>query len=255
MAVQATRILVALLVGAAVVCGVIVTSIAVSRANALTAKKAALETRVATLVTAVAALQSELDTLPPPAPAGQGEAERYIETAHAVLLEPSGYNGVPIDVALFYTKNGSRVRLVVTLPDGYPSEAGVAVNYQAFEASYVLPAWACRGDARTGPDPYASFGVFQRGGTYFFVSDDLAADRAIQQLLFDNDVFYDGNQGILGITSLTPVFTDHDVWLGVSGCANYNETHCLPDFIVEIVLTLFYQPDIDAWDAHYDAAV
>jgi hypothetical protein len=222
---------------------------AVNTDKALAVKEAALETQVTALTKTVAALQTELDNLPPPAPATGSEAERYIETVTTLLTQPTGYNETSIAFALFYTKNESRVRVVITLPEGYLLSAADTVNADLFEAVAVLPAWACRVDARSDV-AFSSWIVKSRGG-FYFSTDSIDDNHSQKQTSLDNNP---GDQGSWQASELTEDFIGNTVWLGVNECGNYNETHCFADFVAELVLTLSYQPDIDAWDAQYDAA-
>jgi hypothetical protein len=201
---------------------------------AIDAQLAVLDAQIADLNTTTSGTASDLQ-------------ERFIETMYAAITDPTGYAGVRLRNDLYYAKNGSRVRMVLTLPDGYLKAAAVAVDHNGFFAAGVLPAWACRIDSR--PDlSYNSISITDRGGFWFVTGT--ANDKDQQQMAIDNNPV---DQGFWQLVAMNTIFTGLDVYLGVDECNNFNATACFPDYIGEMVTTLIYQPDIDAWDAQYDA--
>ena len=227
---------------------------------ALAAQLAALTARVDALTTALdhdeealAALSDEVDELMNNVSSSSAGEERFIETVLTTLDQPPSYNGVPIQFDYFYTKNGSRLRVEVSLPVGYLRTAATATFQSGdhlFDAEGVLPAWACRLDTRGSEILDFSWKRATFGN--FFRTNDYGDEEHIDQMDLDNAPVGQGYWQCHEDNYTS--FAELEVYLGTNECNSYNTTACFPDYIGPLITVLTYQPDIDAWDAHYDAA-
>ncbi len=171
--------------------------------------------------------------------------ERLIMTVSTVLTKPTGYAGVKLNVAYYYKKDEYRVRVVATLPNGYPIDAGVNVDFPIIYAHNILPAWACRGDDN---DVFASFYQSETG---FFTGTTDELEITPTWMHIHNAP---STLGELFIATPNYVFTGDDIYLGNTGCANSNETWCFVYYIGEMTFRLRLAADRTAWAAQYDAA-
>ncbi len=180
----------------------------------------------------------------------EGREERYITTVESVVSAPSNLAGIALAFDYHYKKAENRVRLVVSLPNGYLISAVGSSDSATVNALAVLPEWAMTieplYDVPAGT--YFAKGV----GVYATVGNpDLGLSYLVMQL--DNENATDP-LGTWTLHSDDDTINNNDVWLGQNGCwLNVNETHCLRDVIGELVFFLSSPVDITAWNAQYDA--
>ncbi len=171
--------------------------------------------------------------------------ERYITTVHSSIDEPTSYAGVKLDFAYHYKKDENRVRVAISLSDGYPYSAATDLSdTPTVNANNVLPTWACHANPLSSDDT-ASF-MAQVSDTT--ISGWIANSRLINTP--------DGN-GYWQLNWVDDSFFEEELYLGMSECSkNYDDDAemCLADFLLTMEFRLLSPIDITAWGAKYDAA-
>jgi hypothetical protein len=176
--------------------------------------------------------------------------ERYITTQRTVIDTPASYAGVKIDFAYYYKKDENRLRVVVTLPEGYPLTAGNTVSdARLISAHNTLPAWAAHTDKRVSYDIGYSYS-FNDVGEYAQLDDDFAV---VVYMYVNNDVDTQGYWEI-GPNDNTVDTTGNSYWLSSTFCAPDDGTKCLDHYIGELTFRFNAAVDRTAWGLKYDAA-
>ncbi len=174
--------------------------------------------------------------------------ERFIVSVSSTIVFPTSYAGVAIKVDYYYKKDAKRLRVVASLPTGYPLTAfDDTADTPIVVAAGVLPEWACRlqplADGNDGA--YSLFAA----DTGMFLYHEVYQPPTVMQLTnrpsaLGELAFYDGIDTILGDV---PV-------LGNANCQVGDDVNCAPDTIGELVAYLHGAADVKAWATHYDAA-
>ena len=182
--------------------------------------------------------------------AGGLHQERYITSVLTSFTAPTTYIGVNISFDYFYKKDETRLRVVMSLPNGYSYGAADNSDSTALVAEGVLPAWACH-TSPLSEDPRWSFYVPVRGN----FGKDSTATAILDTATFQNSII---EQGKLTVYSGEfPALTGHNLFAGVSGCdgAWRDDTSvCLADAMGEVIFKLTAPVDVTAWNSKYDAA-
>ncbi len=179
----------------------------------------------------------------------EGREERYITTVESVLATPSSYADVAVNFDYYYRKAEHSVRLVVTLPDGYPQAAAYpgTSDSSSVTALAVLPLFAMTLDERSDQQPGTY--LVQAVGVYGYVGDSVS--YLVMSLENSNAT---DPQGTWALSSDNGAITDANIYLGQQECYyNFNSTHCFADKIGELVYMLTAPVDLAAWGAQYDA--
>ena len=220
----------------------------------LAAATAALDSDIGDVNDTVTALSTALDAVDIKA----GNRERFIETVVPTIFHPVSYANANVTLRFdyFYTKSEHRLRVTISLPDGYNSTVATTLTDgdHIFDATGVMPVWACNND--TSLSQSASWFIYARGD-YFQTYTNTTLDNMEDFMVLSNDMFEDLHCGDwVTLPSDRSFFDDNnlDAWLGANGCLLYNDTSCFPDFVGEMVTVLTFPADIEVWDAHYDLA-
>ncbi len=180
---------------------------------------------------------------------GSVHQERYITTVHTVLEIPVEYAGVKLNLAYYYKKDEARLRIVASLPEGYPDAASVNddnVNY--VRAKKAFPPWACHLNPLSDDTDWSIY-AWDSGNYGFF--DGTQADAAT--MFVDNDPDVQGYWQIISNTAVD--LGANTIYLGNTACtAYYNDTYCFADTIGQMSFVLNAPIDRAAWATHYDAA-
>ncbi len=176
-------------------------------------------------------------------------AERHIATVSATVSAPTSYIGVKLAFAYYYKKDENRVRVVITLPEGYPTSAIDTSDWIEFEAHHVLPTWACH----VNPLATATYSSFEVA-TSASLGEDATAGILLDGTYLDNNPAQSGTwAGYVNGDTLS----DHLVILGSGLCdqnRNADTAKCLPDFVATMQFQLMQPVDRAAWAAQYDIA-
>lgn len=168
------------------------------------------------------------------------------------LAGTSSYDGVGVKFVWYYTKSIGRVRVVISLPDGYSYDAGFGPLTDALIiAEDILPAWACYNH----PESDGTFGTWFVEGTGYYGA--VSADSPVKPIVVALNNNPTDSKGVLTIaSSFHASLASYHVLLGQSQCSYlYNDTaeECLPDIIGEVAFVLPTVLDKSTWDAKYDA--
>ncbi len=179
----------------------------------------------------------------------EGREERYITSVSTTLLTPSSYVDVAVKFEYYYKKSEHKVRLVVSLPDGYPYSASDTSDSSSVTAYGILPLWAMTLDENSSVQP----------GTYLVKSigyfGDIGDTVSYLIMSLENSNATDP-QGTWALNSDTDSITSASIWLGQEECwYSFSDDlqRCFADEIGELKYRLTTAVDIAAWDAQYDA--
>ncbi len=176
--------------------------------------------------------------------------ERYITSVDALIDAPTSYEGVKLRFAYHYTKDEGLLRVVISLPDGYPYAALDEVSdSNTLYADHVFPAWACHANPASDDD-YASIYARDWGN---YGGDNNYGYIWPWSMYLDNEPT---ECGFWEVAPFDDVLDEYYVYLGHGQCDNGDDDseECLPDFVGTLEYKLTSAIDLAAWGAKYDAA-